>query len=67
MKVILLETERRKGLPGVPWWLRRLRIWHYHCCGSGHCCNMGSIPGGELLHTQDAAKKKKKTKVVARE
>ena len=27
-----------KTLRGVPWWLRGLRIWHCHCCGTGHCC-----------------------------
>ena len=30
--------------PRVPWWLSRLRIWHCHCCDSGHCCGVGSIP-----------------------
>ena len=31
---------------GAPWWLNRLRIWHYHCCGSGHCCGKGLMPSG---------------------
>ena len=22
-----------------------LRIWHCHCCDSGHCCGASSIPG----------------------
>ena len=25
---------------GVPMWLSRLRIWHRHCSGLGHCCGM---------------------------
>ena len=30
---------------GVPLWLSGLRILqHYHCCGSGHCYGLGSIP-----------------------
>ena len=29
---------------GVPHWLSRLRIWHCHCCGSGHCCGARLIP-----------------------
>ena len=28
-----------------PWKLSRLRIWHGHGCGSGHCYGMGLIPG----------------------
>ena len=30
---------------GGLWWRSRLRIWHCHCCGSGHSSGMGSIPG----------------------
>ena len=30
---------------GVPWWYSRLRIWHYHCCGLGSSCILGSVPG----------------------
>ena len=26
-------------------WCCRLRIWHCHCSGLGHCCGMGLIPG----------------------
>ena len=29
----------------VPSWVRRLGIWHCHCCGSGYSCVKGSIPG----------------------
>ena len=32
---------------GVSWWLRRLKIWHCHCCG----------PGASAC--QECAKKKK--------
>ena len=32
---------------GVPRWLSGLRIWHCHCCGLGHCCGSGLIPGLE--------------------
>ena len=30
---------------GVPWWPNRLRIWHCHCHGLGHCCDLVSISG----------------------
>ena len=30
---------------GVPWWYSRLRIQHWHYCGSGYCNGVGSIPG----------------------
>ena len=29
----------------VPWCRSGLRIWCSHCCGSGHCCAMGAVPG----------------------
>ena len=32
-------------MEGVPWWLSGLRTWHCHCCSSGYCCDMGSVPG----------------------
>ena len=38
---LYLEIERW----GVPWWLSRLRILHYHCCGSWYCHGTGLIPG----------------------
>ena len=35
----------------VPWWHSRLRrIWHCLCCGLGHCCGAGSVPGWETFH-----------------
>ena len=26
-------------------WHSRLRVWHCHCSSSGHCCDVGLIPG----------------------
>ena len=34
-----------KILLGVPLWHSKLSIWCCHCRGSGHCCDVGSIPG----------------------
>ena len=45
---------------GVTWWPRGLRIQHCHGCGSGHCCDMGSIPGPETSTCWGMAKLKKK-------
>jgi len=43
--------------PGVPWWLHRLRICCYYCCGSG------SIPDpGGTSTCWVCPKKKKKEK-----
>ena len=39
-------------------WCSRLRIWHCHCSGSGHCYGMGWIPGLETSHALGMAKKK---------
>lgn len=33
---------------GVPLWCSRLRIWHYHCNGLGHCCSRFSPWPGNL-------------------
>ena len=41
--LICSSIQRTKTL-GVPWWLRRLRIQHCHCCSSGLRCGAGSIP-----------------------
>ena len=30
---------------GVPWWLRGLKTWHCHYCGSGYSWGTVSIPG----------------------
>ena len=29
----------------VPRGCSGLRIWPCHCCGLGHCCDSGSVPG----------------------
>ena len=37
------------------------RVKHCHCCGSGYCCDIGSIPDlGTFASTSVAKKKKKK-------
>ena len=36
------------ALPGVPWWLSGLRIWHCHCCGAA------LIPGSGTSHVVGA-------------
>ena len=33
-----------KIITGVPWGLSGLRIWRYHCCGSGYMCERGFDP-----------------------
>ena len=52
------DKKKKKATFGVPWWLSRLRIWHYHCCG------MGLIPGQETSacweYSQKTKNKKKK-------
>ena len=40
----------------------RLRIWYYHCCSSGHCCGLGSIPDPGTSSAMGVAKKTKKKK-----
>ena len=34
-----------KRQPAVLLWHSGLKIWCFHCNGSGHCCGLGSIPG----------------------
>ena len=41
---ILLGHNKEWNL-GFPLWLSRLRIQHCHCCESGCCCGVSSIPG----------------------
>ena len=36
---------KMKHQDGIPWRLSGLRIQRCPCCGSGHCCGTGSIPG----------------------
>ena len=33
------------SLAGFPYWHSDLRIWYCHCCGLGHLCGTGLIPG----------------------
>ena len=40
-----LPIKTRWTLFGVPLWLSGLRTRPRHCCGSGCCCGVGSIPG----------------------
>ena len=40
-------SKKKKKKKKKDWWLRGLRIWHRHCCGSGHSCGAGSILGLE--------------------
>ena len=39
------EVMSNNYTEGVPWWPSGLRIWYCHCCDSGQCCGVGSIPG----------------------
>ena len=39
----------------------RLRIWCYHCCGSGCCCGASLIPGPGTSECQGCGQKKPKT------
>ena len=50
----------KKCLQGVPWWLSVLRVWHCHCCGSGHCCGESWIPGPGTSSCHRCGQKKKK-------
>ena len=42
---------------GVPLWHSRLRIWHCHCSGLGHCCGIGSL-AWEFPHAIGVARNK---------
>ena len=57
-----------KSNPGVLWWINGLKIWHCHCCDSGHCCYVGSDPGPGtstcLGHSQKINKLKNKKKKI---
>ena len=43
----------------VPSWLSVLRIHCCHCCGSGHCCDVGLIPISGISACLGQKKKKK--------
>ena len=49
-------TQLRNGQSGVPWWLSRLRIQHFHCCGTGLISGLG-IPKtkNKILGVPDVA------------
>lgn len=49
---------------GTPWWLSRLRIWHCHLCGSGHCCGTGSPQPGKFFMHRCSQNLKIKRKVL---
>ena len=38
-------------------WRNGLRIWCFHCCGSRHCCDVGSVPGLGTSHAAGMANK----------
>ena len=41
----LFSLIHRYPYTGVPWWHQGLRIQHFHCSSSGHCCGVELIPG----------------------
>ena len=41
MLVSILQILIIKNQPGVPLQLSELRVQHFHCCGSGHCGDVG--------------------------
>ena len=42
--VSLMTNDVKHLFMRVPSWLSVLRIHCCHCCGSGHCCDVGLIP-----------------------
>ena len=59
------KKEKRKRV-GVPLWLRRLRIWCCHLCGSGHCCGTDLIsgPGTSACHRCGQKGKKPRNSIM---
>lgn len=53
------RSSRKKRPSGVPWWLRGLRIWHCHCCGTG------LILDWKLLHAMRAAREREREGILA--
>ena len=51
-------NKHRKQIPGVPWWLSRLSIQYWHCCGSLYSCGQVLSLAQELLHAAGAARNK---------
>ena len=56
------DWRKKEGGLGVPWWCIGLRIWHCHCCGSGHCCHVGLLTGLGTYTWWESIQKKKKAK-----
>ena len=56
----LKHFESKICQSGVPWWLSGRRIRCCHCCGSGHCSGLGSVPTQEHLCTVGTARRGKK-------
>ena len=46
-----------KIFEGVPLWGNGLRIWHYHCSGSGHCYGTGLTPGPKISTCPESRQK----------
>lgn len=58
-------APRKSRGPGVPLWLRELRIRHCHCSGSRHCCGTDSIPScGTSTCLGCGPKEKKKVEIL---
>ena len=53
------KSQLENHISRVPSWLNRLRIQHYHCCGSGYSFGVGSIPGAGTCSCCEPAKGKK--------
>ena len=61
----VLTTPKKMLETGVLLWRSRLRVWHCHHSGLGHCCGGGSWPGNfHMPRTHQKKKKKKKTEIV---
>ena len=56
----ILRCQLEVCSTGVPWWHSRTRIRRCHCCGSGYCCGMGSIPGLENSTCSGCSRKKER-------
>ena len=39
------KKKKKKRLTCISLVAQPLRVWHCHCCGSGHCCSAGSVSG----------------------
>lgn len=57
-KIFLTQRKKIKAGKGVLWWLSGLRIRRCLCCGSGHCHDVGSIPGLGIFRCCKCSQKK---------